>query len=207
MTFEQFVLSKVITQNVENFDIILKAVIQQDVATGVYLKDLYNKQKTSKLLKIVFGKASGSGPRNFQLKRQFDSEIQGSSEEKNTKKCNSCEKELPLTAFYSNGFSNKGKRKYKARCKTCENSKRRTRLNTILLEYFGSISCKICGYDKCAQAIEFHHLNPQEKEFELKSLTSYTKETIQNELTKGILVCANCHREIHYGFYPEYLIK
>lgn len=207
MTFEEYVLSQVLVRDVENFDIIIKAVVQQDVATGVYLKDLYNKREVSRMLETVFGKAKGSGPRNFQFKRQFDSEIQGNSEEKTTKKCNKCNVTYPLNNFYSNGFDNKGKRKYKPSCKTCENSKRRNRLNTMLLEHFGSISCKICGYDKCREAIEFHHIDPSKKEWRIAALTSHKPETIQSELAKGILVCANCHREIHYGFYPEYLIK
>jgi predicted HNH restriction endonuclease len=40
-----------------------------------------------------------------------------------------------------------------------------------------------------------------------KTCSSYKEETIETELSKGILVCANCHREVHYGFHPEYLLK
>lgn len=42
----------------------------------------------------------------------------------------------------------------------------------------------------------------------VESLQELVEEpAIETELSKGILVCANCHREIHYGFYPEYLLK
>lgn len=58
--------------------------------------------------------------------------------------------------------------------------------------------CSICGYDKCSDALDFHHLEPNEKEFSLgdRNLILDWKK-IKKELDKCILVCANCHREIH----------
>lgn len=56
--------------------------------------------------------------------------------------------------------------------------------------------CSICGYDKCLVALEFHHLNPDEKEFIITDkIRSWDK--VEKELSKCILVCSNCHREIH----------
>lgn len=67
------------------------------------------------------------------------------------------------------------------------------------LEYKGS-KCSICGYDKCTQALEFHHLNMSEKEFSISDRNLICDwEIIQSELDKCILVCSNCHREIHAG--------
>lgn len=59
--------------------------------------------------------------------------------------------------------------------------------------------CEICGYDKNVAALEFHHLNPSEKSFQLdaRSLGNTTVEKLLKESDKCILVCANCHREIH----------
>lgn len=67
------------------------------------------------------------------------------------------------------------------------------------VEYKGS-KCQCCGYNNCLDALEFHHLNPNEKDFNIsdRNLT-YDWEKIKNELDKCILVCANCHREIHAG--------
>ena len=59
--------------------------------------------------------------------------------------------------------------------------------------------CAICGYDKCQTALEFHHLNPEEKDFSFSTNTNKAWNTVRNELKKCILVCANCHREIHSG--------
>lgn len=60
--------------------------------------------------------------------------------------------------------------------------------------------CQICGYDKCVGALEFHHLDPTQKDFGI-SAKGYTRSWDKNkqELNKCILVCANCHREIHNG--------
>ena len=59
--------------------------------------------------------------------------------------------------------------------------------------------CACCGYDKCQSALEVHHLNPEEKEFTVAQNLNKSWDLIQQELQKGILVCANCHREIHEG--------
>ena len=59
--------------------------------------------------------------------------------------------------------------------------------------------CEICGYDKNIAALEFHHLDPNVKSFQLDSrhLSNTTRDKIIEELDKCILVCANCHRELH----------
>ena len=65
------------------------------------------------------------------------------------------------------------------------------------LEYKGS-KCEKCGYNKCSEALEFHHKNPEEKDFNLSDRNLILDwQEIKKELDKCILVCANCHREIH----------
>lgn len=77
--------------------------------------------------------------------------------------------------------------------------KRRERIKELLVEHKGG-KCEICGYDKCISALEFHHLNPDEKDFGIGA-KGYTRSVEKNkeEVNKCILVCANCHREIHAG--------
>ena len=58
--------------------------------------------------------------------------------------------------------------------------------------------CSICGYDRCIDALEFHHKNPQEKEFKLGSGNTMSWKEYKIEALKCILVCSNCHKEIHY---------
>lgn len=60
--------------------------------------------------------------------------------------------------------------------------------------------CCICGYNKCQRALSFHHIDPSKKSFGISAngLTrSWAK--VQEEVSKCILVCANCHMEIHEG--------
>lgn len=58
--------------------------------------------------------------------------------------------------------------------------------------------CGICGYDKCPQALEFHHLNPEEKDFGLSSKgVTRAWSKVSEELKKCVCLCANCHREVH----------
>lgn len=78
-------------------------------------------------------------------------------------------------------------------------SRRRRRLKEMAIELKGS-KCHFCGYNRCAGALEFHHVDENTKNFDLstKGLTrSWNK--IKEELAKCVLVCANCHREIHSG--------
>ena len=88
------------------------------------------------------------------------------------------------------------------RCKKCaveSVQKRRNNVRKMAIEYKGG-KCEICGYDRCLDALEFHHLNPKEKDFGI-SKKGYTIsfEKVKKELDKCMLVCANCHREIHDG--------
>jgi 5-methylcytosine-specific restriction endonuclease McrA len=76
-------------------------------------------------------------------------------------------------------------------------SARRKKLRDMALEYAGG-KCKICGYSRCKRALSFHHRNPKKKDFGLsmKGITRSWEKT-KKELDKCILLCANCHMEVH----------
>ena len=74
----------------------------------------------------------------------------------------------------------------------------RQKIKEKSVEYKGG-KCEICDYDKCITALEFHHLNPKSKDFGIGNYSTLGWDKIKNEINKCILVCANCHREIHYG--------
>jgi len=58
--------------------------------------------------------------------------------------------------------------------------------------------CSVCGYNRCKSALEFHHLNPDEKEFEIShGSKGRSYESVENEIKKCVLLCANCHAELH----------
>jgi len=59
--------------------------------------------------------------------------------------------------------------------------------------------CSRCGYDKCGAALDFHHLDPSKKDFTIASRVSVAKETLLIELAKCVILCRNCHSELHAG--------
>lgn len=66
-----------------------------------------------------------------------------------------------------------------------------------LVEVFG-FRCGICGYYRCEAALEFHHVNPKDKLYALSDFKFRSLEEDLREAKKCIMVCSNCHREIHY---------
>ena len=68
------------------------------------------------------------------------------------------------------------------------------------IEYKGG-KCEKCGYNKCSWAFEFHHLDSEEKDFGISSYATLAWDKIKKELDKCVMVCANCHRELHYEEY------
>ncbi len=73
--------------------------------------------------------------------------------------------------------------------------RKRTKLK--LIDYKGG-SCSLCGYNKCVTALQFHHIDPKEKDFTIAG-KSLSFEKLKKEVDKCILVCSNCHSEIHEG--------
>jgi hypothetical protein len=61
--------------------------------------------------------------------------------------------------------------------------------------------CRVCGYDKCHQALHAHHIDPTKKEFGFGAFRASPKswERAIVELKKCILLCGNCHAEFHDG--------
>lgn len=56
--------------------------------------------------------------------------------------------------------------------------------------------CIKCGYNKCLKALEFHHLDPTQKDFTISNDHFKLLEAVE-ESKKCILLCSNCHRELH----------
>lgn len=84
-------------------------------------------------------------------------------------------------------------------CNTCNVHRRRKNLKDQCVEYMGG-KCTICGYNKCTAAMVFHHLDPSTKEFAISgSAATFKWERIQAELDKCVLLCQNCHSEVHAG--------
>jgi predicted HNH restriction endonuclease len=111
------------------------------------------------------------------------------------KTCSKCLETKPLTDFYHQADRASGS----SFCKTCKNKydiERWIENKKKAISYKGG-ACSVCGYNKFYGALEFHHQNPNEKEYEWGKLRLLSWEKIAKELDKCILLCANCHREAH----------
>lgn len=116
-----------------------------------------------------------------------------------TKICSKCNDEKPLKSFYK-----KSPTQHQAYCKDCFNEyciKRwiQKKINAIL--YLGS-KCKHCDNsypEKPYVIFDFHHINPDQKDFNWDQLKLHPEKIIFKELDKCILLCSNCHRIEHYN--------
>ena len=65
----------------------------------------------------------------------------------------------------------------------------RKRTKELLVEYKGG-ECEFCGYNKCIEALEFHHINENTKEFQISGSTK-SLEKQKKEMKKPFLKILN----------------
>lgn len=113
------------------------------------------------------------------------------------RKCCVCSKYLTEENQYIN------KKKWYI-CKKCANEYFRKRqskkynLQKNILRNLKINGCAICGYSKCNAALDFHHVNPWNRKFSINTANLYHKnDDFIDEFHKCILLCKNCHTEIH----------
>lgn len=86
------------------------------------------------------------------------------------------------------------------KCKQCNSEKvikRHRKVKRLLVDYKGG-KCELCGYDKSIAAMQFHHIDPSQKDFGISTrMYSQALETLKREVDKCSLLCANCHFETH----------
>lgn len=76
-------------------------------------------------------------------------------------------------------------------------AKRRKKVKLKAVQHLGG-KCSRCGYQKYPELLEFHHKNPEEKDFSIAQKGHCRSwDRVRNEIEKCDLLCANCHREIH----------
>lgn len=111
--------------------------------------------------------------------------------------CARCHKEKDESKFYQCAKNNGSLYSYCNICAREQTAIRKREYKKRIVDYFGG-KCEICGYDKCIGALEFHHKNPNTKENVFSNVMRNLSFEKQKEVTVGcILLCANCHREIH----------
>ena len=118
------------------------------------------------------------------------------------KKCFQCKEELELSKFYRNKSTKDG---YSGICKNCQTENER-RNNQLAKEWLNTLkkTCEICDENR-NWVLDFHHVDQKDKTlnisyYAISGTTSFEtkKKKILEEMKKCIVVCANCHRDIHY---------
>lgn len=112
--------------------------------------------------------------------------------------CTKCNEEKEDSCFYKKG---KGLHSY---CKTCFNSyciERWRGLKTKYVQFMGGV-CNDCKHEYPDCVMEFHHLDPNSKDFDWSKMRLRSSAVIEEELSKCVMLCANCHRIRHSLFYP-----
>jgi hypothetical protein len=102
-------------------------------------------------------------------------------------------------------FALYGQKRPRWRCKRCVGeavTRRHQRVRRELLTLAGG-KCVVCGYDRCAYNLHFHHVDPSTKSFEMTMAAGKSIADYLAELAKCVLVCANCHGEIETATIPS----
>ncbi|PFB09127.1 HNH endonuclease [Bacillus thuringiensis] len=89
----------------------------------------------------------------------------------------------------------RGKGSTTTKCNACCVRVNRQKLKTRAVEYKGG-KCQHCGYNKSHRALQFHHLDQSQKDFQISGGV-YSWDKAKAELDKCIMLCANCHLEEH----------
>ncbi len=86
-------------------------------------------------------------------------------------------------------------------------TQRRRKIKSMAVEYKGG-KCVFCDYNKCNEAMDFHHIDPSKKQFTIsKKGNCVSWEKVKIELAKCILVCRNCHSELHAGLIDKDIVS
>lgn len=103
--------------------------------------------------------------------------------------CTQCNRAYPYSRARRNGATQK-------LCNSCVVKNRQHRLKDQAMAMLGG-ACALCGYSKCRSALDFHHKDTSEKEFNIGAKWNHSWETIEREVRKCVLLCCRCHAEVH----------
>jgi hypothetical protein len=94
------------------------------------------------------------------------------------------------------------RRKWYAKNKESEKAhvkKRKLKIKKWFYEYKNRLSCSNCG-EASPATLEFHHKSRNKKENEIGLMVNdgFSILKITEEIKKCEVLCANCHRKLHY---------
>ena len=130
-----------------------------------------------------------------------------------SKQCVACQEEKDVAEFFKRAAAKDG---LNASCKKCCNNMNtryrkenpdvtkkhrqleRERKRIRYQEWKEQQGCSFCS-ETFPQCLELHHVNPSEKDKDPSQMFSLSWNKFMEEASKCIVVCANCHRKVHYG--------
>lgn len=131
------------------------------------------------------------------------------------KRCNKCGLKKALDQFNKKSSRKDGRQ---AKCRECSNKycrshyrdntdaekarikSRRQEIKDRFEEFKSGQCCVVCGESEIC-CLDFHHLDPDQKDVDIAIAVNwgYGWERIQEEVSKCVVLCANCHRKVHAG--------
>lgn len=131
--------------------------------------------------------------------------------------CTKCTQYKPIEEFSKSKSAEFG---YYWWCKDCHSKARKNissvkssarQYNRELKSYYKNLlggKCARCGYDKTQVALEFHHIDPDEKDAQVSTIiNSNNHSKIMFEIDKCILLCRNCHIELESYCWSAEFVK
>lgn len=109
-----------------------------------------------------------------------------------------CSPECKAKNYYKNSFSN-----------LISTQEERAKGRKLYFVKIKGGKCEKCGYNKNLAALSFHHLDGKQKTMALttRAFASCSLEKIKEEADKCILLCANCHAELHHSHLQMELVE
>ena len=127
-----------------------------------------------------------------------------------------CKLDLPEDDIHFASRHDRGKKQYQSNCRDCQKNYRkqhylsnrekyikkakkyRETFTEWIVEYKKNLKCEICNENRY-WVLDFHHKDPKEKDIEISVLVkNCNKKRILDEISKCMVVCSNCHRDLHH---------
>lgn len=169
----------------ENLDLI-KSLIKQGESKSFIAKTICCERRT--LVKIL-----KRHNLDFDCRRTIKDDFVDSDGE-TLRKCKECSLKLSLHNYYTVN------KRISRVCKECHKKKSKENYDkkvSAVSDYKSSCGCAKCGESR-SYILEFHHIDPSQKDYTIANRARASLESIMSEIKKCVVLCSNCHQEFHH---------